>query len=133
MAKLTIELFRIALMEPGSQITLAQDVSVGAKPAKGMTAAGLKVSVRPLIEFTTAHKNGTSTQIDAMISAANAGEFGVPVVLVSGGNQMIAEVHRTIDPGITGVAVKRDIGFHSAESLSPQEAQALAKRLSGGS
>jgi hypothetical protein len=57
-------------MEPGSPITLVQDANVGAKSAKGMTAPGLKVSVRPLIEFTTAHKNGTNTQIEAMISAA---------------------------------------------------------------
>jgi len=57
-------------MEPGSPITLAQDAKVGTKPAKGMTAPELKVSVRPLIEFTTAHKNGTNTHIDAMISAA---------------------------------------------------------------
>lgn len=60
---------------------------------------------------------------EAMISAADAGEFGVPVVLVSGGQAMVDEVHRTIDSKIVGVVVKRDIGFHSAESLSPQQAQ----------
>src|SRR5262249_8358594 len=29
------------------------------------------------------------------------------------------EVHRTIDPNIVGVTVKRAIGYHSADNLSP--------------
>lgn len=64
---------------------------------------------------------------EALISAASAGEFGVPVVLVSGDDQMVAEVHKTIDPAITGVVVKRAIGFHSADSLSPQTAQGMIR------
>jgi D-amino peptidase len=62
---------------------------------------------------------------EALISAASAGEFGVPVVLVSGDNQLVDEVHKSIDPNITGVAVKRAIGFHSADSLSPKLAQSM--------
>lgn len=95
---------------------------IGYHPSVG-TAGGLLAHTISSSAFFDVRLDGKHAS-EAMISAANAGEFGVPVVLVSGGNQMIAEVHRTIDPGITGVAVKRDIGFHSAESLSPQEAQA---------
>ncbi len=58
---------------------------------------------------------------EAMISAALAGHFGVPVVLVSGDDLMVNEVHRTIDPDIVGVVVKRGIGYQSAENLSPEE------------
>ncbi len=56
---------------------------------------------------------------EAMISAATAGQFNVPVVLVSGDDQMVEEVHKTIDPNIVGVVVKRAIGYHAADNLSP--------------
>lgn len=62
---------------------------------------------------------------ETMLSAAIAGHFGVPVVLVSGDDKTLAEVHKTIDPKITGAVVKRGIGYHSAESISPREARAL--------
>jgi D-amino peptidase len=57
---------------------------------------------------------------EAMINAALAGHFGVPVVLVSGDDVMVDEVHRTLDSNIVGVVVKRGIGYHSAENLSPE-------------
>ena len=59
---------------------------------------------------------------EAMISAAVAGHFKVPVVLVSGDDITINEVHRTINKNITGVVVKKAIGYHSADSISPAEA-----------
>lgn len=62
---------------------------------------------------------------EAMLSAAIAGHFGVPVVLVSGDDKTIEEVHKTIDPKITGAVVKRAIGYHSADNISPKEARAL--------
>ncbi len=66
--------------------------------------------------------NGKHTS-EAMLNAAIAGHFGVPVVLVSGDDAMVEEVHRTIDPNIVGVAVKRGIGYHAAENLSPAAAR----------
>ncbi|MGC1781788.1 MAG: M55 family metallopeptidase [Acidobacteriaceae bacterium] len=94
---------------------------IGYHPSVG-TPGGLLAHTISSSVFFDVRLNGEHAS-EAMISAADAGEFGVPVVLVSGGNEMVAEVHRTIDPAIIGVVVKRDIGFHSAESLSPQEAQ----------
>jgi hypothetical protein len=67
--KLTIQLLRRALIEAGSPITLAQESSVGVKFIKGMTTAGLKVSVRLLNEFWMAQRNGVNTQIEEMTSA----------------------------------------------------------------
>ncbi len=64
---------------------------------------------------------------EAMLCAAIAGQFGVPVVLVSGDDKAIEEVHQTIDPGIEGVVVKRALGYESAESVSPQVAQSMIR------
>lgn len=62
---------------------------------------------------------------EAMLSAALAGHYNVPVVLVSGDDKAVEEVQKTIDPKITGVVVKRAIGYHAADNLSPQAARAL--------
>ena len=67
---------------------------------------------------------------EALVNAAVAGHFGIPVVLVSGDDAIVQEVHRTIDPAITGVAVKRAIGYHSADSLSPEVARNLIRESS---
>jgi D-amino peptidase len=64
---------------------------------------------------------------EGMLNAAIAGHFGVPVILISGDDQVIAEAHRTIDPKITGVAVKRAIGYHSADNLSPEVARGMIR------
>jgi D-amino peptidase len=56
---------------------------------------------------------------EALLNAAIAGHFGVPVVLLSGDDKIVDEVYRTIDPNIVGVTVKRAIGYHSADNLSP--------------
>jgi D-amino peptidase len=61
---------------------------------------------------------------EAMLSAAIAGHFGVPVVLLSGDDKIVEEAHRTIDPAIVGVVVKRGIGYHSADSIAPEAARA---------
>lgn len=61
---------------------------------------------------------------EGMLNAAIAGHFGVPVVLVSGDDAAVEEVRRTVDPAIAGVVVKRAIGYHSADNLSPEVARA---------
>jgi len=64
---------------------------------------------------------------EAYLNAAVAGQFGVPVVLVTGDLHIVTEAKKTIDSNITGVAVKRSIGYHSADSVSPEMARALIK------
>lgn len=60
---------------------------------------------------------------EALLNAAIAGHFGVPVVLLSGDNAIVDEVHRTVAANIAGVVVKRAIGYHSADNLAPSVAR----------
>jgi D-amino peptidase len=57
-------------------------------------------------------------------NAAIAGQFGVPVVMISGDDAAIAEV-RLVVGNIEGAEVKKSLGFHSASTLTPQAAQQL--------
>jgi D-amino peptidase len=64
---------------------------------------------------------------EALVNAAVAGHFGVPVVLLSGDNVIVDEAHKTISADIEGVVVKRAIGYHSADSVSPETARRLIR------
>jgi D-amino peptidase len=59
-------------------------------------------------------------------NAAIAGDFGVPVVFLSGDQTAGEELKRLIGP-IETVAVKQAIGFHAATMLHPEEAQRLIR------
>jgi len=63
---------------------------------------------------------------EAGFNAAIAGDFGVPVVFVSG-DQTIAEEARELLGRIETAAVKRAIGFNAAEMMSPEESQRLIR------
>lgn len=64
---------------------------------------------------------------EAMLNAAIAGYFGVPVILISGDDAIIAEAKSTIDPSMVGVIVKQAIGYHSADSVAPEVARAMIR------
>jgi D-amino peptidase len=61
---------------------------------------------------------------EGSFSAALAGRFGVPVVMVSGDDVMIAELHGQIGD-FEAAEVKKSLGFHSANTLTPQASYAL--------
>ena len=61
------------------------------------------------------------------ISAAIAGSFGVPVVMISGDDVAVEEARELIGD-IEGAVVKRAIGFHSAATMTPEASQALIRR-----
>lgn len=63
---------------------------------------------------------------EAGFNAAIAGDFGVPVVFVSG-DQTIAEEARELLGPIETAAVKRAIGFNAAEMMPPEESQRLIR------
>jgi D-amino peptidase len=63
---------------------------------------------------------------EAGVNAAIAGEFGVPVVAISGDNVAVAEAQHIIGP-MEGAVVKRAISFHAAATMTPQAAQALIR------
>jgi len=64
--------------------------------------------------------NGTPCS-EALLNAALAGSFGVPVVLISGDRRIVEETLRAM-PWAVGVAVKDPIGFSAVNSLTPQAA-----------
>jgi D-amino peptidase len=69
--------------------------------------------------------NGTPVP-EAGFDAAIAGDFGVPVVFLSGDQTSAAEARRLLGP-IETAAVKQAIGFYSAIMMHPAEAQALIR------
>lgn len=67
--------------------------------------------------------NGTEVTEGAW-NAAIAGHFDVPVVMISGDDAAIAEV-RSLVGNIEGAEVKKHLGFHSANTLTPEASYAL--------
>jgi D-amino peptidase len=63
---------------------------------------------------------------EAGFNAAIAGDFGVPVVFLSG-DQTIAQEARELLGATETAEVKHAIGFHSAEMLPPEESQRLIR------
>ena len=61
------------------------------------------------------------------ISAAIAGHFGVPVVMVSGDDAAVEETRKLLGD-VEGAVVKRAISFHSAATMTPEAAQALIRQ-----
>ncbi|HEX2139535.1 MAG TPA: M55 family metallopeptidase [Woeseiaceae bacterium] len=69
--------------------------------------------------------NGTSMS-EAGMSAAIAGHFGVPIIMVSGDHIAVAET-QVIVGDVEGAVVKWATGFHSARTLTPQAAYELIR------
>lgn len=65
--------------------------------------------------------NGTRCS-ETLLVAALAGSYGVPVVLITGDRQTVAEGVAAM-PWCVGVAVKDAVGYSAAESLTPAAAQ----------
>ena len=60
-------------------------------------------------------------------NAAIAGQFNVPVVMISGDDAAIDEVRRAVG-NIEAAETKRSLGFHSANTLTPQAAATLIQQ-----
>lgn len=67
--------------------------------------------------------NGASVP-EAALSAAIAGHFGVPVVMISGDDAAVAEA-QTLLRGIEGAVVKWNYSYESARTLTPAAAERL--------
>lgn len=67
--------------------------------------------------------NGRSVP-EAGISAAIAGHFGVPVIMISGDDAAVAEAQALLGD-IEGAVVKWNYSFHSAKTRTPQAAYEL--------
>lgn len=64
--------------------------------------------------------NGVSAS-EGYLNAALAGEYGVPVVLVTGDAETAADARRYA-PGAEACIVKQSVGFRAAAALTPREA-----------
>jgi D-amino peptidase len=62
--------------------------------------------------------NGTVVT-EGAFNAAIAGHFGVPVVMISGDDAAVAEV-RPLVGNIEGFETKKSLGFHSANTITPE-------------
>jgi D-amino peptidase len=85
--------------------------------------AGVRAHTISSARLTRIALNGANVS-EGAINAAVAGHFGVPVVMISGDDAAIAEVRAVVGP-IEAAEVKRSLGFHSADTLTPEEARAL--------
>ena len=63
---------------------------------------------------------------EALLNAAMAGYYGIPLLLVSGDRVVVDHVKEFI-PQVTGVVVKDGIGHYSAASMTPRGAQDLLR------
>ena len=88
--------------------------------------AGVRAHTLSSAHYAAVKLNGVAVP-EGGISAAIAGHFGVPVVMISGDNVAVSETQKLIDPNIAGAVVKQAIGFHSAATLTPQAADKIIR------
>jgi D-amino peptidase len=113
-------------MMQGIDATFDAAVLVGYHASEGKPQAILAhtMSGRRVLQIKL---NGTPVP-EAGLNAAIAGEFGVPVVAISGDQAIAEEARRLLGP-LETVVVKRASGFYSATMLHPEEAR---KRIREG-
>ena len=81
---------------------------------------GVRAHTFSSANITSLKLNGIEMSEGSM-NAAIAGHFDVPVIMVSGDDVAVAEVEAVIGD-VEGAVVKRALGFHSAETLTPEAA-----------
>jgi D-amino peptidase len=86
---------------------------------------GVRAHTFSSAELTRVTLNGAQVTEGAW-NAAIAGQFGIPVVFMSGDDAAITEVRAAIG-NVDAVETKRAMGFHSAETLTPAAAQELIR------
>ena len=84
---------------------------------------GVRAHTFSSASFTSIKVNG-KVMTEGSWNAAVAGEFGVPVIMVSGDDTAVNEVKALIG-NAEGAIVKESISFHSAKSLHPEAAYDL--------
>ena len=87
--------------------------------AKAGDAATLSHTTSEIVYNATV--NGTPCS-EALLNAALAGSYGVPVVLVTGDRTIVEETTRAL-PWAIGVVVKDAVGYSAVSSLTPQAAR----------
>ena len=85
--------------------------------------AGVRAHTFSSAHLTRVALNGVNVT-EGSWNAAIAGQFNVPVVMMSGDDAAIDEVRKVVGH-IEAAETKRSLGFHSANTLTPQAAAAL--------
>jgi D-amino peptidase len=80
--------------------------------------AGVRAHTFSSATLTRVALNGQNVS-EGSWAAAIAGQFGVPVIMMSGDDAAIAEVRSAVG-SIEAAETKRTLGFHSAMTLTPQ-------------
>ena len=115
---------RPAMMMEGIDSTFGAAILLGYH-AGTTNPAGVRAHTLSSANYARVALNGTDVP-EAGLSAAIAGHFGVPVVMISGDDVAVAEARRLIGD-VEGAVVKQALSFHSAATLTPQAAQALIR------
>ncbi len=84
---------------------------------------GVRAHTMSSATLTAIRLNGVAVP-EAVINAAIAGHFGVPVVMISGDDATIAEARGHLGD-IEGAVLKWNYGFHSALTVTPEESQEI--------
>src|SRR5262249_4454637 len=109
-------------MMQGIDDTFAAAVFVGYHASEMTTEAvrGHTFSSARLLGVTI---NGTEVS-EGMFNAAIAGQFGVPVVFVSGDRKAVTQLQQAA-PGVVGAIVKEPLGYHSAMTVTPAAGKSM--------
>jgi D-amino peptidase len=110
---------RPLVMMQGIDASFAAAMFIGYH-ASTTNPAGVRAHTMSSANFADVKLGGRSVP-EAGLSAAIAGHFGVPVVLVTGDDAAVKEVSALLGP-IEGAVVKWSFGFHSARTLTPEAA-----------
>jgi D-amino peptidase len=86
---------------------------------------GVRAHTMSSATLTSVELNGVVVP-ESGFNAAIAGRFGVPVVAISGDDVAVSEAQRLLG-NLEGAVVKRAISFHSAQTMTPEAAQALIR------
>jgi D-amino peptidase len=81
---------------------------------------GVRAHTISSANLTAVRLNGVE-MMEASLNAAIAGDFGVPVVVISGDDATVDEA-RSLLGDIEGAVVKWNYGFHSARTMMPEAA-----------
>ena len=91
--------------------------------------AGVRAHTLSSAELADVRANGAAMS-EGSINAAIAGHFGVPVIMVSGDDQVVAET-RSYLGDVEGAVVKWALSFHSARTLTPERANEVIRTSVG--
>ena len=106
----------LAMME-GIDSTFAAVLFVGYH-ASTTSPAGVRAHTMSSANLADVRIQGVSVP-EAGMNAAVAGHFGVPVALITGDDVIVKEAQALLGP-IEGAVVKTALGFHSAQTLTPE-------------